>query len=90
MLNETASPGVVDQADYDAWRANFGATNGPGSGAAATSAAVPEPGTSDCWSLLQALMLLAEKAASQIENSRIAGFRKFFATTAAFLKCSAN
>ena len=43
LLNETASIGVVDQADYDAWRANFGASNGPGSGAAATSAAVPEP-----------------------------------------------
>ena len=33
LLNETASPGVVDQADYDAWRVNFGATNTPGSGA---------------------------------------------------------
>jgi hypothetical protein len=44
LLNETASIGVVDQADYDAWRANFGATNGPGSGAAAAIAAVPEPG----------------------------------------------
>lgn len=42
LLNETASVGVADQADYDAWRANFGATNGPGSGAAA-STAVPEP-----------------------------------------------
>ena len=45
LLNETATPGVANQADYDVWRANFGATNGPGSGAAAASAAVPEPGT---------------------------------------------
>jgi hypothetical protein len=43
VLNETATPGVVDQADYDAWRANFGATNSPGSGSSATLGAVPEP-----------------------------------------------
>jgi hypothetical protein len=43
LLNETASPGVVDQADYDAWRANFGATNTPGSGASTIAGAVPEP-----------------------------------------------
>ena len=44
LLNETASIGIVDQADYDAWRANFGATGGPGSGAAAMPNAIPEPG----------------------------------------------
>jgi hypothetical protein len=44
LLNETASPGVVDQADYDAWRANFGAAGGPGSGATSITSAVPEPG----------------------------------------------
>ena len=38
-----ADPGVVSQADYDAWRANFGKTAGGGSGAGV--AAVPEPGT---------------------------------------------
>lgn len=43
LLNETASPGVVDQADYSAWRANFGA--GPGNGAAAGFNAVPELGS---------------------------------------------
>lgn len=35
--NETASPGVVDEADYTAWANNFGATAGAAS-------AVPEPG----------------------------------------------
>jgi hypothetical protein len=45
LLNETASPGVADQADYDAWRANFGATNSPGSGASTTTEAIPEPAT---------------------------------------------
>lgn len=45
LLNETASPGVADQADYDAWRANFGATNSPGSGASRTTEAIPEPAT---------------------------------------------
>jgi hypothetical protein len=39
LQNETVSPGVVDQADYDAWRANFGATSGNG----AASVAIPEP-----------------------------------------------
>lgn len=45
LQNETASPGVVDQADYDAWRANYGANNGAASGAAVESGAVPEPAT---------------------------------------------
>ena len=45
LLNETASVGIVDQADYQAWRANFGASSGAGSGAGAATAAVPEPGT---------------------------------------------
>jgi hypothetical protein len=45
LVNETASIGAVDQSDYDAWRANFGATNGPASGAGATFGLVPEPGT---------------------------------------------
>jgi hypothetical protein len=39
LPNETASPGTTDQADYDAWRANFGATSGGGDSAGA----VPEP-----------------------------------------------
>ena len=40
LVNETASLGVVDQEDYDAWKANFGAVGG-GSGSAGGS--VPEP-----------------------------------------------
>jgi hypothetical protein len=43
LLNETASMGVADQADYDAWRANFGATAGGGGGALSQGAEVPEP-----------------------------------------------
>ena len=35
LENETASPGVVDQADYNAWAANYGASNLP--------LAIPEP-----------------------------------------------
>ena len=42
LTNETASLGVVDQADYDAWQANFGATPA-GSGSGGNSLAVPEP-----------------------------------------------
>src|SRR6185295_44361 len=41
LFNETASPGTVDEADYNAWRANFGASDVVGSGAATGSAAVP-------------------------------------------------
>jgi hypothetical protein len=52
LPNETASLGIVDHADYDAWKANFGATAGGGSGSvhhggsstgAAPSRGVPEP-----------------------------------------------
>jgi hypothetical protein len=41
LLNETASIGTVDAADFDAWRANFGATSGAGAG----TSFVPEPGS---------------------------------------------
>ena len=40
LMNEGATPGVVDQADYDFWVSRFGATSGAGS---AAGAAVPEP-----------------------------------------------
>ena len=38
LLNETASPGTADSADYDAWKANFGASS-----MSATATATPEP-----------------------------------------------
>jgi hypothetical protein len=41
LPNETASLGIVDHADYDAWKANFGAT--AGAGGSAPGASVPEP-----------------------------------------------
>jgi pectate lyase len=40
LANETASPGIVDNEDFDEWKGNFGATSGEGSSA---NAAVPEP-----------------------------------------------
>ncbi len=42
LTNETASLGVVDQEDYDAWKANFGAVAGSG-GSAGVTGTVPEP-----------------------------------------------
>ena len=42
LTNETASLGVVDQEDYDAWKANFGAVAGSG-GSAEVAGTVPEP-----------------------------------------------
>jgi hypothetical protein len=43
LSNETASPGVIDELDYDAWLANFGSTaEGSGGGHAPQ---VPEPST---------------------------------------------
>jgi hypothetical protein len=62
LLNETASPGVVDQADYDAWRANFGATNTPGSGSAAVLGAVPEPTSGTLLALAGISALLMKTA----------------------------
>lgn len=41
LLNEGASPGVVDEEDYNFWKSHFG--NVPGSGSLAGGAAVPEP-----------------------------------------------
>jgi hypothetical protein len=41
LRNETASLGIVDQADYDAWRANYGAAGSQSSQSEA--ATVPEP-----------------------------------------------
>ncbi len=57
LQNETASPGVVDQADYDAWRANFGAASGSGSGAGMAGVGVPEPETAALFVLAAALAL---------------------------------
>jgi hypothetical protein len=39
-----ASAGIVDQADYELWQANFGDT-APGSGSGAAPAPIPEPAT---------------------------------------------
>jgi hypothetical protein len=51
LLND-ASPGSVSPADYDVWKANFGATLGTGS----AQAAVPEPAALDLagWAALSA------------------------------------
>ena len=43
---DAATPGVVDQEDYQFWVSRFGATSNPGSGSlASNSANVPEPAT---------------------------------------------
>ena len=42
LANETASLGTVDQADFDAWQGNFGATGGSGG---QSTPSVPEPST---------------------------------------------
>jgi hypothetical protein len=54
LTNETASLGVVDMDDYDAWKANFGTTDGGGS-----AGVVPEPG---CFALLTLGLLLLSSA----------------------------
>lgn len=57
LQNETASLGVVDQADYDAWRANYGANSGIGSGSVVESGGVPEPATGALVVLFAAVTL---------------------------------
>jgi PEP-CTERM motif len=42
MPNETVTPGMVTQEDYDEWKANFGNSSGSGT---LSSATVPEPTT---------------------------------------------
>ena len=43
FFNETASLGVVDGDDFDAWKANFGASGGGSVGASPSQNGVPEP-----------------------------------------------
>ena len=43
LMNEIVTPGSVTQEDYDAWRAQFGATFGAGSGGSLSNSSVPEP-----------------------------------------------
>ena len=47
-LNETASFGVVDQADYLEWKSHFGNTAGAG---ATLAGAVPEPAGFTLWGI---------------------------------------
>jgi hypothetical protein len=44
LQNEGASPGTVDQADYEFWRSQFG-KGSAGAGAMLTAGPIPEPGT---------------------------------------------
>ena len=67
-MNETASPGVVDQADYDAWRANFGATSGSGSGIRERLRSRPR---AKCYSALFAMAAGCVWIASRRRISRI-------------------
>jgi hypothetical protein len=62
--NTGASMGVIDQADYNFWRANFG--NGrPGAGAGLAASVVPEPSTA-----LQLLLLAAAIAIRYVSRQR--------------------
>jgi hypothetical protein len=56
LPNEGASPGVVDQADFDFWRARFGATSAVGT---ASGAAVPEPTTCVLAAFMCAVLSIA-------------------------------
>ncbi len=51
--------GIIGQPGYDTWRAHFGETNAPGSGANTTSTAIPEPAS---------LVLLIVAAASTLQR----------------------
>jgi hypothetical protein len=64
LLNETASIGTVDQADYTVWRANIGAP-GAGSSSTAAATAVPEPPT--------ALLLLSAVCLLLVRKNRSSG-----------------
>jgi hypothetical protein len=57
LHNETASLGVVDDADYDLWKAHFGDTAGSG---ALSDATVPEP-SALCLAALVSLAFLARR-----------------------------
>jgi hypothetical protein len=61
LPNEGATPGVIDQDDYDFWRTRFGATSAAGAG---LSAAVPEPATCTLVALACAAMLISRRGRS--------------------------
>jgi hypothetical protein len=61
LTNEGASPGVVNQADYDFWRTRFGATSAAGAG---LGAAVPEPATIALIAFACAAMLVLRSGRS--------------------------
>jgi hypothetical protein len=50
--------GSIDQGDFSVWRANFGRSNGAGSGAGTNPAQVPEPGLAACACFILAATLL--------------------------------
>jgi hypothetical protein len=56
LPNEGASPGTVDQADFDFWRSRFGA--GSAAGAASLGTAVPEPSTCALAALVATVLLM--------------------------------
>jgi hypothetical protein len=55
LTNETASLGTVDEADYAAWKANFGASDGGGG----SVGAVPEPSSVVVIAIVFAFMTVA-------------------------------
>ena len=63
LPNETASMGVVDAEDYDAWKANFGTV---AEGGSAAVSAVPEPS-----GMLLVLMGIAGEAVRAVRGVRL-------------------
>jgi hypothetical protein len=60
LVNEGASPNVVDMQDYEFWRSRFGAAAsaaaGPSVGSGLMAAEAPEPAT---WLMMVGLFVLA-------------------------------
>jgi autotransporter-associated beta strand protein len=76
LMNEFDDPGVVNAQDYEEWKARFGNTLGGGASALASSAAVPEPGTT--WLTVLAIVgILAVGARTRpSRNFVMAGCRR--------------
>ena len=90
LLNETASLGVVDQADYDAWRANFGATGRPGQRSGGGVRRRAGTGDGDVIGLGRCGHGFCLRTRRQSLRNAFAYFRNFFARIAAWLKCIVN
>ena len=69
LQNEVDTPGVVNAADYTAWRARFGNTSGSGSGSA-----VPEPSAALLALLAPSLLLIGSRTLKSRAPSNVGQF----------------